>query len=443
MALRSPFEDASIHSAMNTKAYRKRVADTILAERLEGAGAVLVEGPKWCGKTTTCEQVAKSVLQMGDPDARKRNLQLAEINVAKLLEGPEPRLIDEWQEYPPFWDAVRFQVDHRDGFGHFILTGSAVPPDTAEIAHTGTGRMSRMTMRPMTLWESGDSRGMVSLSALLEGGAFPEGECHGPDLERTAFLVCRGGWPQSVGQREKIALMRAVDYHEAIVEADISRVDKIPREPDRARRLMRSYARLQGTQSNLSTIRRDMKEHDIRTLGEDTIYSYVNALRKIFVVEDMPAWCPNLLSKAVVRTSDTRYFTDPSIAAAALGFGPGDLMNDLHSFGRLFEVMAVRDLRVYAEAVSGSVSHYLDKNGLECDAVVHLRNGTYGLVEIKLGGDTLVREGAATLNALAQIVDTSRMKPPAFKMVLTAVGDVAYRRKEDGVLVCPLPALRP
>ena len=443
MDLPFPVVTTSIHSAMNPKEYKKRIADAILAERLEGSGAVLVEGPKWCGKTTTCEQVAKSVLQMGDPDSRKRNLQLAEINISKLLEGAEPRLIDEWQEYPPFWDAVRFQVDHRSGFGHFILTGSAVPPDTAEIVHTGTGRISRMTMRPMTLWESGDSRGMVSLSALLEGEAFPEGECPGVELERMAFLVCRGGWPQSVAQRDKIALMRAVDYHEAIVGADISRVDKVPREPERARRLMRSYARLQGTQANLSTIRRDMKEHDVRTLDEDTIYSYVNALRKIFVVEDMPAWCPNLLSKAVVRTSDTRYFTDPSIAAAALGFGPGDLMNDLHSFGRLFEVLAVRDLRAYAEAVSGTVSHYLDKSGLECDAVVHLRNGTYGLIEIKLGGDTLVREGATTLNALAQMVDTSRMKPPAFKMVLTAVGDIAYRRKEDGVLVCPLPALCP
>ena len=443
MDLPFPVVTTSIHSAMDPKEYKKRIADTILAERLEGSGAVLVEGPKWCGKTTTCEQVAKSVLQMGDPDSRKRNLQLAEINISKLLEGAEPRLIDEWQEYPPFWDAVRFQVDHRSGFGHFILTGSAVPPDTAEIVHTGTGRISRMTMRPMTLWESGDSRGMVSLSALLEGGAFPEGECPGVELERMAFLVCRGGWPQSVAQRDKIALMRAVDYHEAIVGADISRVDKVPREPERARRLMRSYARLQGTQANLSTIRRDMKEHDVRTLDEDTIYSYVNALRKIFVVEDMPAWCPNLLSKAVVRTSETRYFTDPSIAAAALGFGPGDLMNDLHSFGRLFEVLAVRDLRAYAEAVSGTVSHYLDKSGLECDAVVHLRNGTYGLIEIKLGGDTLVREGATTLNALAQMVDTSRMKPPAFKMVLTAVGDIAYRRKEDGVLVCPLPALCP
>ena len=429
--------------AQMTEKYNKRIADNLLAERLEGAGAVLVEGAKWCGKTTTCEQVAKSVLYMGDPDSKKRNLQLAEINIAQLLKGDSPRLIDEWQEFPRFWDAVRFQVDHRAGFGHFILTGSSVPPDVSEISHTGTGRISRMKMRPMTLWESGDSCGRVSLSALLSGGDLQEGECLSLDLERIAYLACRGGWPQSIGQREKIALMRAFDYYDAVVNADISRVDKIPREPERVMRLMRSYARLQGTQSNLSAIRLDMKEHDTRGLDEDTIYSYVNALKKIFVVEDMPAWCPSLMSKAVVRTSDTRYFTDPSIAAAALGLGPGDLMNDLRSFGRLFEVLAVRDLRVYAEASFGSVSHYLDKNGLECDAVVHLRNGTYGLIEIKLGGESLVEEGAATLNGLAAIVDPTKMKPPAFKMVLTAVGDVVYRRTADGVIVCPIAALRP
>ena len=250
--------------------YRKRVADELLADRLEGAGAVLVEGAKWCGKTTTCEQVAKSVLYMGDPDLKKRNIQLAEINVRQLLEGESPRLIDEWQEFPRFWDAVRFQVDHRAGFGHFILTGSSVPPDTDEISHSGTGRISRMTMRPMTLWESGESSGQVSLSALLNGEDLHEGECRLLDLQRVAYLVCRGGWPQAIGQREKIALMRAFDYYGAVVNSDISRVDKIPRAPERVMRLMRSYARLQGTQSNLSAIRLDMKEHDTRSLDEDT-----------------------------------------------------------------------------------------------------------------------------------------------------------------------------
>ncbi len=426
-----------------TEEYSKRIADGILADRLEGTGAVLVEGPKWCGKTTTCEQIAKSVLYMGDPDSRQRNLQLAEIGISKLLDGDEPRLIDEWQVYPKFWDAVRFKVDHSAGFGHFILTGSSVPPDKADISHTGTGRISRMTMRPMTLWESGDSSGSVSLSGLLDGSELPAGECLGLDLERIAYLVCRGGWPQTIRQREKIALTRAFDYYGDVVNSDISRVDGVPREPERVMRLMRSYARLQGTQANLTAIRLDMKDHDTRGLDEDTIYSYINALKKIFVVENMTAWCPNLMSKTVVRTSDTRYFTDPSIAVAALGVGPGDLMNDLRSLGRLFEVLAVRDLRVYADALFGTVSHYLDKSGLECDAVVHLRNGTYGLVEIKIGGETLVNEGARTLNALARIVDTTKMKPPAFKMVLTAVGDIVYRRREDGVVVCPISALRP
>jgi len=426
-----------------TELYRNRVVDQMLADRLEGAGAVLVKGAKWCGKTTTCEQIAGSVLYMGDPKSKKRNLQLAEIDIDSLLTGRSPRLIDEWQEYPPFWDSVRYQVDHRTGFGHFILTGSVVPPDTDEIMHTGTGRISSLLMRPMSLWESGESDGTVSLGKLLRGEEFMPCTCRSVDLPGMALLVCRGGWPTAVGQRERISLRRAKDYYEAVVSQDVSRVDNVPRDPERVMRLMRSYARLQGTQSNLSAIRKDMLEHDTRTLDEDTVYSYLGALRKLFVVEDMKAWCPNLRSKAVVRTSDTRYFTDSSIAAAALGVGPGDLMNDLRSFGYLFETMAVRDLRVYSDAYEGAVSHYLDKNGLECDAVVHLPNGTYGLVEIKLGGESLIEEGASTLNSLARIVDITKMKPPSFKMVLTAVGEFAYRRKDDGVIVCPLSALKP
>ena len=425
-----------------TKNYRKRVADKILENRLEGAGAVLVEGAKWCGKTTTCEQVAKSVLYMGDPDSKKKNLQLAEINIKRLLEGETPRLIDEWQEFPRFWDAVRFQVDHRPGFGHFILTGSSVPPDTEEISHTGTGRISRMTMRPMTLWESGDSCGTVSLSALLRGEELCEGECRPIGLERIAYLVCRGGWPQALEQREEIALMRAYDYYNDVVHADISRVDKVPRDPNRVMRLMRSYSRLQSTQANLSAIRLDMKEHDTRGLDEDTIYSYVNALKKIFVVEDMPAWCPNLRCKTPIRTGDTRYFVDPSVATAALGLGPDDLINDLTTYGLLFETMAVRDLRVYMDALFGSVSHYLDASGLECDAVAHMRNGKYGLVEIKLGGKELIEKGVATLKKLTARIDTVKMSSPSFLMVLTATGDFAYRR-DDGVVVCPLGCLKP
>ena len=422
--------------------YKNRICDALLSRKLAGVGAVLLEGPKWCGKTTTCEQLAKSVLYMGDPETRDKNLQIAALDIGTLLEGAHPRLIDEWQEFPKFWDAIRYRVDHSDGFGHYILTGSAVPPDVTEITHSGTGRIVRLKMRPMSLWESCESSGSVSLAKLLDGESVSVLACKELKLMDVAYLVCRGGWPRAVEQQGDMALDRAEEYYDATVNVDISKVDRVPRDPERVMRLMRSYARLQGTQSKFTAIKQDMSEHDSDTLDEDTVRSYVNALKKIFVVEDVPAWCPCLRSKVVVRTSDTRYFTDPSIVTAALGLGPGDLVRDPRSFGNFFETMAMRDLRCYAEACGGRVSHYLDANGLECDAVVHLRNGTFGLVEIKLGGDELIEKGAATLNSLASIVDDRKMKGPAFRMVLTAVGAYAYTRK-DGVVVCPISALRP
>ena len=424
------------------KSYKIRIADQLLARKLAGVGAVLVEGPKWCGKTTTCEQVAQSALYMADPETREQNLRAAQINIKDLLEGDRPRLIDEWQDAPKFWDAVRYAVDHSDADGQFILTGSAVPPDSDEIVHTGTGRIARLKMRPMTLWESGESSGGVSFASLFSGEMLTTAPAMPWRLKDIAYLTCRGGWPRAVLQKPEISLDRAFEYYEAVVGSDISRVDKVPRDPERVRRLMRSYARLQGTQSNLSVIRKDMKEHDVKTLDEDTVGSYLKALRKIFVVDDVSAWSPCLRSKAIVRTSDTRYFVDPSIATAAMELGPGDLMNDLRSFGYFFETLAVRDLRTYAEANFGSVSHYLDKNGLECDVVMRVRNGAYGLVEIKLGGEDLVEEAAKTLCSLAQIIDTGKMKEPSFRMVVTATGDLAYRR-EDGVIVCPISCLRP
>ena len=425
------------------KKYRKRVVDDLLARKLLGMGAVLVQGAKWCGKTTTCEEFAKSALYMADPDTKESNLQMADIDIKALLKGEKPRLIDEWQIAPKFWDAVRYHVDHSDGFGHFILTGSAVPPDTKEIAHSGTGRIARVTMRPMSLWESGESNGTVSLGGLLAGKEFTSVESPDHRLEDVAFMVCRGGWPQAVQQTGEIALDRANDYYEAVVESDVSRVDGVSRAPSRVHRLMRSYARLQGTQSNLSVIKKDMQTNDRSTLNEDTVASYLEALKKIFVVEDMEAWCPNLRSKAQIRTTDTRYFTDPSIAVAALGIGPGSLMSDLNTFGYLFECLAIRDLRVYASAHAGTVSHYRDADGLECDAVVHLRDGTSGLIEVKLGGDRLVEEGAATLNKLANKLDITKTSKPMFKMVLTAIGKFAYHRREDDVIVCPLGCLKP
>ena len=422
--------------------YRHRICDELLSRKLAGVGAVLLEGPKWCGKTTTCEQIAKSVLYMGDPETRDKNMQIAALDIGSLLVGEHPRLIDEWQDVPKFWDAIRYRVDHMEGFGHYILTGSAVPPDTSEITHSGTGRIVRLRMRPMSLWESGESSGVVSLAKLLEGEAVTVVACEDRPLADMAFLLCRGGWPRAIEQKGDMALDRAEEYYDATVGVDISRADRIPRDPERVMRLMRSYARLQGTQSKLTAIKQDMSEHDLASLDEDTVRSYVNALKKIFVIEDVSAWCPCLRSKAVVRTSDTRYFTDPSIATAALGLGPGDLMRDPRSFGCFFETMAVRDLRCYAEAIGGTVSHYLDANGLECDAIVHLRNGTFGLIEIKLGGEELIEKGASTLNSLASTVDDRRMRALAFKMVLTAKGAFAYTRP-DGVIVCPLSALRP
>lgn len=425
------------------KEYRQRIADFVLERRLAGTGAVLVEGPKWCGKTTTCVQHAKSVLYMADPDTHAQNVRMAKLNISTLLKGDTPRLIDEWQEAPHFWDAIRGKVDISGDVGQYILTGSAVPPDTDAIVHSGTGRIARMKMRPMSLWESGESSGGVSLGDLLDGKPFETAEGQKHSLEDIAYLTCRGGWPQAVDQSGGIALDRAFDYYEAVVNVDISRVDHIPRDPERVMRLMRSYARLQGTQSNLSAIRNDMAEHEAQGLGVVTIESYLKALRKIFVVDDVKAWSPSLRSKSVVRTSDTRYFIDPSIATAALKLGPGDLMGDLRSFGYFFETLAVRDLHAYAEAHFGGVDHYLDRNGLECDVIVHSRNGSYGLIEVKLGGDDLIEEGAATLNKLARILNPEKMRMPSFKMVLTAIGDFAYRREEDGIIVCPIDALKP
>lgn len=422
------------------KKYRNRVVDAILQEKLEGKGAVLIEGPKWCGKTTTAEQIAKSVLYMDDPQSKEQNVNMAALNPKRLLNGETPRLIDEWQIAPKLWDAIRFEVDHRDDLGQFVLTGSAVPPDTKEITHSGTGRFSWLMMRPMSLYESGESTGEVSLSRLFEGKGEVDGESK-LDLERIAFLICRGGWPRSIDMRDKIALNQAIDYYDAVVHSDINRADGVEKNPERVKRLMRSLARNQGQQIANTAIAADIAVNDESTINQETVAGYISALKKIFVVEDMPAWNPNLRSKSAIRTSDTRYFVDASIAAAALGIGPNDLINDLNTMGFLFETMCVRDLRVYAEALGGSVYHFRNKAGLECDAVVHLRNGSYGLIEIKLGGEKLIREGVETLTSLTESIDTSKMKEPAFRMILTAADQYAYRR-EDGICIVPVGCLK-
>ncbi|MBQ8656646.1 MAG: ATP-binding protein [Prevotella sp.] len=404
-------------------------------------GAVLIEGPKACGKTTTAEQHAKSVLYMDDPTRMEQNLHLAETNIRLLLQGETPRLIDEWQLAPQLWDAIRFETDHRTDDGQFMLTGSAVPAENDKIRHSGAGRFAWLTMRPMSLWESQESSGEVSLGRLFSHPKDIEG-INRLSMEQVAFAVCRGGWPKSLNKKsERAALRQVTEYYEAITRSDISRVDGIERDVQRTKRLMRSYARLQGGQVSLATITADIRANDANNISDETIASYIKALKKIFVIEDMPAWNPNLRSKTAIRTSDTRYFVDPSIAVAALGLGPSNLINDLETFGLLFETLCIRDLRVYAEAIDGSVYHYRDKSGLECDAVVHLRNGKYGLIEIKLGGDSLIEEGASTLKALANKIDTTRMNVPSFMMVLTAVGDYAYTRT-DGIMVVPIGCLK-
>lgn len=420
--------------------YKPRIADTILQRKLAGKGAVLIEGPKWCGKTTTAEKAAQSTLYMADPENEKQNLMLADINPKLLLRGEPPRLIDEWQVAPKLWDAVRYEVDHRDEEGQFILTGSAVPPNNEEIKHTGTGRFSWLLMRPMSLFESGEADGSVSLTDLFSGKQDIMG-INPLDIHRLAFLVCRGGWPRASFLKDEIALDQAYDYYDAIVHADISRVDGVKRDAERVKRLMRSYARNQGAQISNEALKADMEQNDVSSLDANTVMSYINALKKIFVIEEMPAWNPNLRSKTSIRSADTRYFIDPSIAVAALGVGPNDLLGDLNTFGLLFETMCVRDLRVFSDALHGCVYHYRDKTGLECDAVIHLRNGAYGLIEIKLGGDAAIEHGAETLKKLRDKIDTDKMKAPAFLMVLTGTSQYAFRR-EDGVYVVPIGCLR-
>lgn len=423
------------------RTYKFRIADDLLEARLRRKGAVLIEGPKWCGKTTTAEQHAASILYMADPQKRKQNLQAAKMNVGNILNGAVPRLIDEWQIAPTLWDSVRFEVDQRNEVGQFILTGSSVPPKSDEIYHSGTGRFAKLLMRPMSLFESGESSGSVKLQDLFQHSDSIEGESK-IDIAELAYLICRGGWPGALSLSREDALGQAFDYYDLVCDSDVSRVDDVARNAQRVRLLMRSYARHQGSMATVGTILDDMKANEASDLSDNTIYDYIKVLKKIFVIEDMPAWNPNLRSKTAIRTSDNRYFIDPSIATAALGIGPNDLIDDLETMGLFFETLAVRDLRVYADALDGQVYHYRDKSGLECDTVLHLRNGSYGLIEIKLGGDDLIESGAKSLKALSEAIDTTRMHQPSFMMVLTGIGDFPYRRDDD-VWVVPIGCLRP
>lgn len=422
--------------------YKHRIADALLEQKLQAKGAILIEGPKWCGKTTTAKQIASSMLDLGDSAVLTKAEDDMQFTPHKLLEGDTPRLIDEWQSIPALWDMVRSEVDKRDPFGQFILTGSSVPVEQEKLRHSGTGRIGRLSMRPMSLWESGESTGSISLEDIFEGKTI-EPQQNKLTLEDIAFLLCRGGWPRATLLKDKAALGEARDYYEAIYKVDIHRVDKVRRSSEHTRLLLRSYARNQGSSISYCKMREDILQNDNQSISDDTISDYVDALKKLFVLEDLPAWNPNICSKTAIQSSDTRYFIDPSIATSALAVRPQDLINDLRSFGFFFEAMAVRDLRTYADALDGELFHYRDSSGLECDAVLHRSDGTYGLIEIKLGGAANIEKGIESLNALEAKIDKTKMKAPSFKMVLTAVGENAGRRLSDGVYVVPIGCLRP
>lgn len=420
--------------------YKHRIADILLLRKLQGKGAVLIEGPKWCGKTTTATQQAKSILNLGDSNILNQSRQMIQISPNILLEGNTPRLIDEWQTIPPLWDTIRSEVDRRGEFAQFILTGSSILPQADETIHSGTGRFARIKMRPMSLFESGESTGNVSLKKLFDGEPLTP-QSNNLKLNDIAFLTCRGGWPLATFLSGNTALDQAFDYVDAVANSDIIRVDSIRRNSERTRLLLRSYARNISQQVSYGTIKADMQSNDSKSLDEDTVADYIRALKKLFVIEDLEAWNPKIRSKSSIRTSDTRHFVDPSIGTAALGLGPNDLMNDLDSFGLFFEDLAVRDLRIFAEALDGKLYHYRDSSGLECDTVLHRRNGTYALIEVKLGGEKLIEDGATTLKKLESTIDTDYMNKPSFLMILTAVGQYAYQRP-DNVYVIPIGCLR-
>lgn len=420
--------------------YKQRISDKILKRKVLGKGAVLIEGPKWCGKTTTAKQLAKSVLDLGDSSVLRQSTQLIELSPKTLLDGKTPRLIDEWQALPPIWDSIRSEVDKRGEPSQFILTGSSVLPEADETIHSGTGRFAHIKMRPMSLYESGESNGKVSLKELFDGKPL-ETQTNDLTIDDIAYLTCRGGWPWATLISKEVALDQAFDYVDSVVNNDIQRVDGVRRNPERARLLLRSYARNISQPIPYSTIRKDMLANDSSTLDEDTVYDYIKALKKLYVIEDLAAWNPNIRSKAAIRTGDTRHFVDPSIGTASLGLGPQDLINDLKSFGFFFEDLAVRDLRVYAEALDGKIYHYRDSTGLECDTVLHRRNGSYALLEVKLGGKDLIDEGAANMIKLSASIDTEKMPAPSFMAVIVGVGEYAYQRK-DGVYVIPIGCLK-
>lgn len=414
--------------------YYKRYIDNIIEKKLKSSGAVVIEGPKFCGKTTTSLQYAKSSIRLNTRQA----IELAKLETKNVLRGDKPRVIDEWQTVPDIWNQVKGWIDENPEFGQFILTGSSTPADKSEIYHSGAGRITTLKMRPMSLSESRDSTQSVSLAELFENAdADVYDENTNSTLEDIAHYICRGGWPLSVLAGRDIALDVTRNYYEGLFNFEYSENEKYRnKNPELMRMILRSYARNISTQASLSTIQNDVKNSNNRTLDTKTLNDYLDALKDLFIIEDIKAWNPNIRSKASIRTTPTRHFVDTSIATAVLGVSPADLMSDLNSFGLFFEDMAVRDLVIYSAILGGTVKHYRDSSGLECDAVIHLENGKWAAVEIKLGGDELIAEGADNLNKLKNNVNEDNL---AFRMILTATGP-AYKRS-DGIYVVPLNCL--
>jgi len=417
--------------------YLKRISDAKLELLLRAMGAVLIEGPKWCGKTSSAEEIAGSVLYMQDPDSAKANKLTAQTKPSLLLEGATPRLLDEWQVAPELWNAVRFAVDKRREKGQFILTGSVIPTRTNDM-HTGTGRIARMRMRTMSLYETGDSTGEISLETLFDGNDDMEGKSN-LSIEKLAFVINRGGWPIVARETdEKIALTVAADYVEAVANEDISKADNVEKNPDRVKALLRSISRNISNEGRISTILNDLTAND-EALSQATVDQYIAALKKIFVIEDLPAWSAKLRSKTAIRTTAKRHFSDPSIATASLRATPKRLLADFNTFGILFESLCIRDLRIYAESIDGSVYHYRDKSGLEIDAIIQLADGRWGAAEVKMGAGE-IEDAAENLLKFRRIVDTEKMNEPSFLMVLTGT-EYAFKMK-NGVWVVPLGCLK-
>ncbi len=417
--------------------YLPRLIDTIIPDYLEAFGAISIRGPKWCGKTTTASMFSKSMIQLQSSSYTMDDLKNPELIIPVALSGEHPRLIDEWQTLPGIWDAVRTKIDTDRLKGGYILTGSAVPADDGYF-HSGIGRIARLTMYPMSLFESQDSNGQISLMDLFNGKTDFSGNVSTLSIAQLAYVICRGGWPNTTELKEHLALLTAQEYYAGLCESDVSRVDGVKRNPERVDAVLRSYARNISTFATKELIYQDVLANDV-TLSLSTLNNYIDVLTRLYVIEDIPAWNPNVRSKTSMRSGNKRGFVDPSLAVAALGLNPDSLMAQLRYFGFLFESLCIRDLRIYAMCNDGRISYYHDRNNLECDVVIHLRDGRYGLIEIKLGSGQ-IEDGARNLTRLRTLLIDNGFEPPTFMMVLTG-GQFAYER-EDGVLVVPIGCLR-